>query len=432
VDNPQTLRRGDQDSREREAFQPRLLRFLKHCEGQYGSERVWVLATARNEPVPDSEGQLSPWQMLQLEQYPQLKKEFKVHELKLSAIENVAYEGLLRDLARQTGLSIQEADIPTIAASNDGGFANLIENLRRCSNQSLVLDQATFVETPTGLWRNRYQAAVGKYPIARELYRAALSLRQMHLDLQAWLVKAVGQLLLGRRQNVLLRLYRNWQMQKALDYLVARENLLTPRDGQLEACAGPSLDLEPYLPEIQRLLIRRARRNRDAIGLLFDFSVYLGFQSGHLSLAIACLDELLRIQPNFAAAYTNRGLAKANSRDTPGAIADYDKAIELQPDYATAYYNRGLAKANSGDTPGAIADYDKAIELQPDFAPAYFSRACSYALSAQIDLALQDLAQAISLDAAYRDLAGQDSDFDALRDSLQFQVLIAQPADQNS
>ena len=45
------------------------------------------------------------------------------------------------------------------------------------------------------------------------------------------------------------------------------------------------------------------------------------------------------------------------------AIQDYNKAIELNPDYANAYYNRGLAKYKLGDKDGSCLDWSKAGEL---------------------------------------------------------------------
>ena len=48
------------------------------------------------------------------------------------------------------------------------------------------------------------------------------------------------------------------------------------------------------------------------------------------------------------------------------AIADYDEAIRLNPDYATAYHNRGLCEGTLQQYEAAIADYDEAIRLEQD------------------------------------------------------------------
>ena len=54
-------------------------------------------------------------------------------------------------------------------------------------------------------------------------------------------------------------------------------------------------------------------------------------------------------------------------------LVEYDEAIRLNPDSADAYFNRGKAKRQD---PSAIADYDAAIRLNPDLAEAYFYRGC--------------------------------------------------------
>ena len=64
------------------------------------------------------------------------------------------------------------------------------------------------------------------------------------------------------------------------------------------------------------------------------------------------------------------------------AIADYDIAIRLNPDDADAYYNRGNAKDHLGQYFAAIADYDIAIRLDPDDATCILqSRKCEGATS---------------------------------------------------
>ena len=52
-------------------------------------------------------------------------------------------------------------------------------------------------------------------------------------------------------------------------------------------------------------------------------------------------------------------------RDYDRAIADFDQAIKLDPNCAVAYHDRGLAYRDKGDNDRAIADFDQAIKLDP-------------------------------------------------------------------
>ncbi|MFM5956144.1 MAG: tetratricopeptide repeat protein, partial [Dolichospermum sp.] len=49
--------------------------------------------------------------------------------------------------------------------------------------------------------------------------------------------------------------------------------------------------------------------------------------------------------------------------DKQGAIDDYTQAIKINPNYAQAYGNRGIAKAQSGDKQGAREDLQRAAQL---------------------------------------------------------------------
>ena len=57
------------------------------------------------------------------------------------------------------------------------------------------------------------------------------------------------------------------------------------------------------------------------------------------------------------------------SKDEYGkAIADFDEAIRLKPDYALAYRNRGTTLVLNGKYEFASSDYEEAIRLNPNHA----------------------------------------------------------------
>ena len=72
---------------------------------------------------------------------------------------------------------------------------------------------------------------------------------------------------------------------------------------------------------------------------------------------------MIELKPDYADAYSNRGVSHSNLNDNKGAIEDYNKAIELKPYNPNLYYNRGLARTALKENNKAIADYQKAADL---------------------------------------------------------------------
>ncbi len=64
-----------------------------------------------------------------------------------------------------------------------------------------------------------------------------------------------------------------------------------------------------------------------------------------------------------------RGNALSNKGEFKEAIADYDDAIKIDPNFARAYFNRGVAKMKIGDKAGSDADFVQAKDLQADIGP---------------------------------------------------------------
>ena len=67
----------------------------------------------------------------------------------------------------------------------------------------------------------------------------------------------------------------------------------------------------------------------------------------------------------------------ASTGDIERAIEPYNKAIRLDPQDASAYYNRGTAYYLLDQPKRAFQDFDQAIRLNPDNAKAYTDRGLS-------------------------------------------------------
>jgi hypothetical protein len=60
------------------------------------------------------------------------------------------------------------------------------------------------------------------------------------------------------------------------------------------------------------------------------------------------------------------GNYKLYNENWTDALADFNRALEINPQNAAMYPRRGVARQLAGDYPGAVADYDKCIALKPE------------------------------------------------------------------
>ena len=119
---------------------------------------------------------------------------------------------------------------------------------------------------------------------------------------------------------------------------------------------------------------------------------------GNTDQGIADYTQAIRLVPNDAAAYNGRGTAYLNKNDYDRAITDFNQAIRLDPNDAIAYNSRGVAYYYKNDYDRAITDYNQAIRLDPNYASAYYNRGIAYYYKNDYDRAIADYNQAIRLD----------------------------------
>ncbi len=136
------------------------------------------------------------------------------------------------------------------------------------------------------------------------------------------------------------------------------------------------------------------------------------FEQGDYSMAIEAFDEAIRLDPQDAIAYYNRGVAYnriaqgvtgsgmvragSNISQYQSAIQDFDQAIRLNPQ-ADAYFNRGFAYRNLGQFERAIEEFDEALRLNPQHAEAYYNRGAGYGSIGKSIEAERDFAKAKDL-----------------------------------
>jgi len=101
---------------------------------------------------------------------------------------------------------------------------------------------------------------------------------------------------------------------------------------------------------------------------------------GDLGKALSAFDDAVRVKPNYADAYTGRGIVYLRRGDYGKAFKEFDEALRLDPDSAEAYSGRGYAAAKTSlDFSSAYTDTRKAVMLQPR--SAVFRSRYAYALA---------------------------------------------------
>ncbi len=103
-------------------------------------------------------------------------------------------------------------------------------------------------------------------------------------------------------------------------------------------------------------------------GSLFDTgSRYL--KEGKFDEAIAALSEAIDLDPDYAEAYNNRGLALYEKKQYAQALKDFKQAITINPNDEKAHNNIALVYYQQGDYSNAENYYDIALSLSGEEKP---------------------------------------------------------------
>jgi tetratricopeptide (TPR) repeat protein/CHAT domain-containing protein len=115
---------------------------------------------------------------------------------------------------------------------------------------------------------------------------------------------------------------------------------------------------------------------------------YQQAMAGDLLGAVACYDKALEIQPDYYAAWHDRGVVLNKLERLEEAIASYDKAIEIQPDLHEAWTSRGQALCDLEQLEEAIASWDKVLTIKPDDHEVWYNRGVALAKLGRLEEAI--------------------------------------------
>ena len=111
---------------------------------------------------------------------------------------------------------------------------------------------------------------------------------------------------------------------------------------------------------------------------LFARGIALEEEASTQTEAIVAYEEVLRMEPEHAAAHINLGTVYYNRQDYIKAELHYRAAIQVDPRYALAHFDLGNVLDETGRVPEAIETYRTALMLAPTYADAHYNLALAY------------------------------------------------------
>lgn len=152
-------------------------------------------------------------------------------------------------------------------------------------------------------------------------------------------------------------------------------------------------------------------------------NAYTTFFSGDYAMAINKADELVEEFPNSYMGYNIRGIAKAYNGDFDGGMSDIDKSLDINSDYGYGRFNKALTYELYNQFDESLKWYSKALEVE-EYVWTYYGIASIYGRRGDVNRTVEYLTKAINMDSAVKEEAKNESDFDPVRNSLEFKNLI--------
>lgn len=127
----------------------------------------------------------------------------------------------------------------------------------------------------------------------------------------------------------------------------------------------------------------------------YECGCHYQYDLRNYAAAIREYSEAIRLEPHYAAALNNRGIAYRKTDQLRAAIQDFTVPICEQPTNIFACNNRANTFRQKSELRSAMADLYMAISIDSTFADGYYGRAELHFIAGDLDGAISDYTEAI-------------------------------------
>jgi len=153
------------------------------------------------------------------------------------------------------------------------------------------------------------------------------------------------------------------------------------------------------------------------------FSLQPSLRDRLLHRGLQTLESLDRLDSNHSHALHLRGQMLRLMERYEEALAPLRRAAERDSGNIHIYLALGWCYKRAGKLDEAIQALEDAVESDPTEAILHYNLACYWSLKKNVGLALSYLSQALEIDPHYRELVGDETDFDPVRYHPEFIAL---------
>ena len=135
--------------------------------------------------------------------------------------------------------------------------------------------------------------------------------------------------------------------------------------------------------------------------LLFNISGACYSEIGPIESAINSFKKALALNPDYAEAHYNLGVAFQRTNQLDNAVECYEKSITLKHAYPTAHNNLGVIMLERSQLDSAVKSFEWAVAYSPEYAEAHNNLGSAFQELNQFDLAKEQFKKAVSINQDY-------------------------------